>query len=80
MNILNDSVQEDIDFVPTVNTREAEDAYYIEVDLPAVKKEDISIDVDSNSLTISGQRKVKDELKGANFYKIESPYGKLREV
>ncbi|WP_456392383.1 Hsp20/alpha crystallin family protein [Nitratifractor sp.] len=66
-----------VDFVPAVNTREADDAYYIEVDLPGVKKEDISIDVDDNVLTISGERKVEEERKDEEFYRVESFYGKF---
>lgn len=67
----------DVAFIPTVNTREADDAYYIEVDLPGVSKDDINIDVDDNTLTISGVRKVKEEHKEDNFYKVESVYGKF---
>ena len=74
---VNENVVKDIDFIPAVNTREADDAYYIEVDLPGVDKEDITIDVDENTLTIKGERKVKEELKDANFYKVESIYGKF---
>ncbi len=66
-----------IDFVPTVNTREADDAYYIEVDLPGVKKEDVSIDVNENVITISGERKVEEERKDDEFYRVESVYGKF---
>ena len=64
-------------FIPTVNTREADDAYYIEVDLPGVKKEDIDINVDENTLTISGIRKLTEEKKEEEFYKVESMYGKF---
>jgi HSP20 family protein len=66
-----------VDFVPAVNTREADDAYYIEVDLPGVKKEDISIDVNDNVLTISGERKIEEERKDEEFYRVESVYGKF---
>ena len=72
-----ENVRKDIAFIPAVNTREGDDAYYIEVDLPGVKKEDINIDVDENTLTISGERKVKEEHKEDNFYKVESVYGKF---
>ena len=72
-----ESKPSDIAFMPTVNTREASDAYYIEVDLPGVSKDDINIDVDDNTLTISGVRKVKEEHKEDNFYKVESVYGKF---
>ncbi len=64
-------------FVPAVNTRESDDAYYIEVDLPGVKKEDIEITTEDNVLTISGERKYRDEVKEGDYYKVESRYGKF---
>ena len=65
-------------FTPKVNTREGEFAYHIEVDLPGVKKEDISIDVKDNQLIISGERSFKEERKENDYYKIESSYGKFQ--
>ena len=65
------------DFVPTVNTREGEHAYHVEVDLPGMKKEDIHVDVNDNVVIISGERKTKDEVKEEDYYKIESSYGKF---
>ena len=58
------------DFSPTVNTREGEHAYHVEVDLPGVKKEDIHVDIKENVLTISGERKTKKEIQEADYYKI----------
>ena len=49
-------------FVPTVNTREGEFAYHVDVDLPGVKKEDIKVDLNKGILTISGERKTKERL------------------
>ena len=63
------------DFSPAINTREGEFAYHIEVDLPGMKKEDINIQIEDSTLIISGERKVKDEIKEENYYKIESSFG-----
>lgn len=65
-------------FRPTVSTREGEFAYHIEVDLPGVKKEDISIDIKDNQLVISGERSFKEERKEKDYYKLESSYGKFQ--
>jgi len=65
------------DFTPSVNTREGEDGYYVELDLPGIKKEDINIDVNDNVVTISGERKTKKEVEEDDYYKIESNYGKF---
>ena len=64
-------------FTPSVNTREDEKAYYIEVDLPGVKKEDIKVDLKDGTLTISGERKFKEEVKEEDYYKIETAIGKF---
>jgi len=64
-------------FVPVVNTREGEYAYHVELDLPGIKKEDIEITTEDNVLTISGERKLKDEVKEEDYYKVESVYGKF---
>ncbi len=66
-------------FLPSVNTREDENAYVVEVDLPGVKKEDIKVNIDpeKRTLTISGERKFKEEVKKEDYYKIESSYGKF---
>jgi HSP20 family protein len=64
-------------FVPAVNTRVDDDAYYIEIDLPGVKKDDIEITAEDNVLTVSGERKMREELKEEDYYKVESRYGKF---
>ena len=65
------------DFIPAINTREEDNAYIIEVDLPGVDKKDIDIDIQDNTLVISGERKLKEEQKDDEYYKIESVYGKF---
>ena len=65
-------------FTPIVNTREGEFAYHVEVDLPGVKKDDISIDVSDGVLTITGERSHKKEVKEKDYYKLESSYGKFQ--
>ena len=64
-------------FIPQVNTREGEYAYHVEIDLPGIKKEDIEITTEDNVLTISGERKMKEEVKEDDYYKVESAYGKF---
>jgi len=67
-------------FTPQVNTREVEFAYHIDVDLPGIKKDDISIDIHNGKLTISGQRDIKEEVKEEDYYKVETSFGKFQRV
>jgi len=71
----NEEPREVFDFIPAVNTREGDDAYYVELDLPGIKKEDVEISVDKNILTIKGERKIKKEEKEEDYYRVESSYG-----
>ncbi|MCH9740906.1 MAG: Hsp20/alpha crystallin family protein [Epsilonproteobacteria bacterium] len=72
------SQNDNYDFTPAVNTREGKHAYHLEVDLPGVKKEDIKVDIEENSVVISGEKKLKEEVKEENYYKVESFYGNFR--
>ena len=65
-------------FLPTVNTREGDYAYHIEIDLPGVKKDEINISNSNGVLTISGERQFRNELKKDDYYKVESSYGKFQ--
>ena len=64
-------------FAPSVNTREGEFAYHLDVDLPGVKKEDIAVDVKDGRLSISGERNFKEEVKEEDYYKVETSFGKF---
>lgn len=64
-------------FVPVVNTREGEFAYHIDADLPGIDKNDIKVDIHKNVLTISGERKIKEEIKEEDYYKVETSFGKF---
>ncbi len=64
-------------FIPVVNTREEDSSFHIDVDLPGVKKDDIKVDLEKNILTISGERKTKEEVKEEDYYKVETSFGKF---
>jgi HSP20 family protein len=62
-------------FTPSVNTREGEYAYHVDVDLPGMKKEDINLQIEDKKLMLSGSRKSKEEINEEDYYKIESSFG-----
>ncbi len=59
-------------WVPLLDVRETESEYLILADLPGVKKEDVSIELSDQTLTISGTR-VPEETGKAQT--LERPYG-----
>ena len=68
------------DFSPSVNFREGEYAYHVEADLPGVPKEQIKVDVEGNRVTISGERKTREEVKEGDYYRMESSFGSFRRT
>lgn len=47
----------------------------LKAELPDVKKEDVSVTVENNTLTLSGERKLDSEVKKENYHRIERAYG-----
>lgn len=62
-------------FVPRVDVVEDEKSFSIQVAVPGMNKEDLKIDLNDNTLTVSGERKFKTEKKEKNFHSIETQYG-----
>ncbi len=58
-------------FVPSVNVREQEDRYLLEMSAPGFDKKDISISVEDEVLTISGNVKEEKEERTENYVSRE---------
>ena len=61
--------------VPSVNIRENDDNFALELAAPGMKKEDFSIKLNNNVLTISAENKVENEEKTEKFTRREFAYG-----
>ena len=62
-------------WVPPMDLIEAEDHYVLKADLPGIAEEDISIEVQDGTLTISGERKAEHEKTEKGWYRIERSFG-----
>ncbi|MFD2246155.1 Hsp20/alpha crystallin family protein [Pontibacter ruber] len=62
-------------FTPSVDASETERGFEIEVALPGVKREDISIDFQEGRLTISGERRFEKREEGRRYQMMETQYG-----
>ena len=49
-------------FIPMADVEESDDAYLVEVELPGVKREDVSLEVSGRQLTVSGERKERERV------------------
>jgi HSP20 family protein len=62
-------------WTPSVDIYEDDKAVTIRADIPGVKKEDIGIEIEGDTLTIHGERKLEKEEKKENYQRIERSYG-----
>ena len=60
---------------PVVDIFSTDASTVIKADLPGIKKEDISINIEGNVLSLTGERHVEEEVKKENFYRRERAYG-----
>lgn len=65
------------DWTPRVDIAETDKAFVIKAEVPDVKKEDVSITVDSGVLYIRGERKQEKEEQGKTFHRVERCYGEF---
>ncbi len=63
---------------PMVDIFENKNQIIVKADLPGVKKEDISINVDNRILTLKGVRSHEDETKEDNFFRRERSFGSFQ--
>jgi HSP20 family protein len=62
-------------WIPAMDLVETEDHFVLKADLPGVAESDVSIELESNVLTLSGERKTEHEAKKDGFYRLERPTG-----
>jgi HSP20 family protein len=62
-------------WAPAVEVYQQNNEFVVHADLPGLKKEDVTIDVTDNDLTISGERRQEHETDRGGVYRSERTYG-----
>jgi HSP20 family protein len=62
-------------FAPAVDVVERKDNIVVTADLPGLSKDDVSVTLQDNFLTIKGEKKHEFEDKDTNYYRSERVYG-----
>jgi HSP20 family protein len=62
-------------WVPAMDLIETADRFVLRADLPGMREEDVNIEVEDRTLTLSGER-ARDPREGQDgFFRLERPYG-----
>lgn len=64
-------------WIPSVDVRETNDEFVFTAELPGLDKNDVSITLEDNVLTLAGERSFEDEEKKDEFHRIERSYGRF---
>ena len=64
-------VEREIEWQPATDITETDKEFVFKAELPGVKKEDVSVELEGNVLTIRGERKEEKEEKTATMHRVE---------
>jgi len=70
-----DGSSEQAVWAPRTDLIEGEDAYRIQLDLPGVSRDDVTINYEDNQLTISGERTSDRTDEGEEYVRVERTFG-----
>jgi len=62
-------------FNPSIDVIVEKDTVVVKADLPGLSKDDVSVSLQENYLTIKGEKKHESERKEANYFVSERAYG-----
>jgi HSP20 family protein len=65
------------DWSPPVDIYETADGIVLKVELPGVDKDDVSVEVKDNVLSLKGERLLDPEIKDEHYYRKERSFGKF---
>lgn len=62
-------------WIPAMDLVETGEHFVLKADLPGMTEKDVSIELENNVLTISGERKTEHEEKHEGYYRVERAAG-----
>jgi HSP20 family protein len=62
-------------FAPPVDIYEDEHSIVLKMEVPGIDEKDIDVRIESNTLTVHGEREIEKEEKEENFRRVERQYG-----
>jgi HSP20 family protein len=62
-------------FAPAVDVYEDEHTVTLKIEVPGIDEKDIDVRLETNTLTVHGERKIEKEEKEENYRRVERQYG-----
>ncbi len=65
-------------WMPAMDLLETHDHFVLRADLPGMNEEDVNIELEDSTLTISGERKAEHEQREEGYHRVERAYGSFQ--
>jgi HSP20 family protein len=62
-------------WMPAMDLVETDDHFVLRADLPGLGEDDVKIELEDTTLTVSGERNAEHESKSEGFYRVERAFG-----
>jgi HSP20 family protein len=62
-------------WVPAMDLVETDDHFVLRADLPGLTEDDVKIEFEDGTLTVSGERKAEHQAKNEGYYRVERAFG-----
>jgi HSP20 family protein len=62
-------------WMPPMDLVETDDHFVLRADLPGMTEDDVKIEFEDGTLTVSGERKAEHEAKNEGYYRVERAFG-----
>jgi HSP20 family protein len=64
-------------WTPAVDVFEDENSFVIKAELPEVGPDDVKVNLEDNTLAITGERRIENEDKREGYHRVERSYGQF---
>jgi HSP20 family protein len=65
---------------PAVDVSESDEEFVVRAELPGIAQEDVKVSVDSNTMSIKGEKKLVREEKEKTYHRMERSYGEFERT
>jgi len=65
-------------WMPPMDLLETGDQFVLRAGLPGMSEEDVNIELEDSTLTVSGERKAEHEQEGEGYYRVERAFGSFQ--
>ena len=79
-NVFGELTHTDTDWAPRANVLETDENYSVELELPGISPDDVSVELSDGTLEISGSKSVSSEIEGTKVLKSERRHGAFRRT